>query len=152
MGYSKVFEGMIDEKLMNMSTAFVGKVLEYDKEKCTASIQPLTMVKQYGKSAEKPSMLSKVPVISSARYKFEMEIDGGVEEFTVTRGGDNCLKSSDVTKFKVKYKPIEAGDTVICVCCDRDITDTKKGNMATPPVGHHSMSDSLVVGIIDYRG
>lgn len=148
MGYSKVFGDMIDEKLMNMSTAYIGKVLEYKKAEAVATIQPLTMVKQYGKSAEKPSTVPNVPVISSARYKFEMEIAGGVEEFTVTRGGDNCLKSSDVTSYKVKYKPIEAGDIVICVCCDRDITDTKNGVMATPPVGHHSMSDSVVIGII----
>lgn len=43
---------------------------------------------------------------------------------------------------------IAAGEIVVCICCDRDISQTVKGVDATPAAGHHSISDSIVVGVL----
>ena len=83
------------------------------------------MVKAYGENAKSQSPLSNVPIVNSARYKATIE---GEE-----------LKN---------IKPIASGDIVLCVCCERDITEAKKGNNSTPALGRHSMSDSVIVGIL----
>lgn len=44
--------------------------------------------------------------------------------------------------------PLTQGDIVLCVCCERNITEAKKGNNTVPPIGHHSMSDSVIVGVL----
>lgn len=41
---------------------------------------------------------------------------------------------------------VKAGDTVFCVCAERDITETRKGNFATPVRGRHMISDAVIVG------
>ena len=43
-------------------------------------------------------------------------------------------------------KTLKAGDTVFCMCAERDITETKKGKFATPAQGRHMMSDAVIVG------
>lgn len=143
MGNMKYFENMINESLLSLNVAYIGKVLSYSNGK--AKIQPLTMIKQYGKSAVKPSPLPNVPVIDSARYKLKSKTITAVTGVSVSGDKANVTE----TKYTVAEPvPIGAGDIVVCVCCDRDITETKNGNMATPPIGHHSMSDSVVVGIL----
>lgn len=52
------------------------------------------------------------------------------------------------TKDMVTVVPIAPGDIVVCVCCERNIADAKNGKNSTPPAGHHSMSDSIIVGIL----
>lgn len=52
------------------------------------------------------------------------------------------------TKNMVTVNPLEAGDIVVCVCADRNITAALKGENSVPPVGHHSQSDAIIVGII----
>lgn len=107
MGHLSVFENMIEDKLLNLNTAYIAKVTKYSDG--IATVQPLSMRKAYGGSAVKPSLISNIPVIKSAR-------------------------------------PLEKGDIVLCICCDRDITEARNGNMTTPPIGHHSLSDSVVIG------
>ena len=38
------------------------------------------------------------------------------------------------------------GDTVFCVCAERDITETRKGRFALPVKGRHQLSDAVIVG------
>lgn len=46
-------------------------------------------------------------------------------------------------------KPLQAGDIVCCICCERDITQAQNGEIPTSsPTGHHSMSDSVIIGIL----
>lgn len=41
------------------------------------------------------------------------------------------------------------GSTVLVVCCERDISLTRKGEVALPSLKrHHSLSDSVIVGVI----
>lgn len=41
---------------------------------------------------------------------------------------------------------VEKGDTVFCVCAERDITETRKGKFALPISGRHMLSDAVIVG------
>lgn len=43
---------------------------------------------------------------------------------------------------------IKNGSIVVCICCERNITEAKKGNNVVPPYGHHSMSDSIIIGVL----
>lgn len=101
------FENMIENRLLNLHTAFLAKVISVKEN--TAKIQPLTMSKAYGEKAQKQSPLSDVPML-------------------------DCVKD------------LSAKDVVLCVCCERDITQAKNGKYSVPALRHHSMSDSIIVG------
>lgn len=148
MGYNTVIENMIDEKMLGIHTAYIGKVLAYSNGKAT--IQPLTMIKQYGKSAKKQSPIPNVPVVHSARYKLKVNSTEVVTNITTSKSNSyvTSVNSSKTNINDIELTPLSAGDIVICVCCDRDITEAKNGNIATPSIGHHSQSDSVVVGIL----
>ena len=135
MGNISIFNDMIEDKLLNIRTAYIGKVLSFNGT--TATIQPVGVVKQYGKSASKQAIVSDVPVVQSARFKFS------TEERTCRIGEVGTEQRTHVV-----LTPLAKGDLVFCVCADRDITEARRGNIATPPVGHHSITDSIVVGIL----
>jgi len=119
-------ENIIEDKLLNLHTAYVAKVLSYSEGKAT--VQPLNLIKQYGKTAQAPAIVKNIPVVNSARYKLN----------TTTIEGVAVLTPIEISK----------GDLVFCVCADRDISQALKGNMSTPALGHHSRSDSVVIGIL----
>jgi len=122
-----VFDDIIENKLLDLNTAFVAKVISVSGNK--ADVQPLAMVKQYDREATAPAVLKNVPVLHSARYKI-------------------VLPNEDATLEKVRIQMLKSGDVVFCVCSDRDISETKKGIMSVPEIGHHSKSDSVVIGIL----
>lgn len=41
---------------------------------------------------------------------------------------------------------VKKGDTVYCLCAERDITDTKKGKFALPVAGRHMLSSAVIIG------
>ena len=41
---------------------------------------------------------------------------------------------------------VKKGDTVFCMCAERDITETRKGKYALPVIGRHMLSDAVIVG------
>lgn len=122
MGNLKFFESIVDRKLLDLHTAFLGKVLSISDN--VAKVQPLGLTKEIGGEAHSYAPVASVPMTNQARYKFK-------------------VKNEQVTA-----KPIENGDIVICVCCDRDITEAKRGKSVLPPIGHHTMSDCVIVGIL----
>lgn len=122
--------GIIESKLLTLHTAYIGKVLKYSNGK--ADIQPLQMIKQYGRPAEQHSPIPNVPVTQQARFKMSTK--------TANTGVTNITYIEPV--------PLAAGDIVVCVCGERDITEAKNGKLSVPTIGHHSMSDSIVVGIL----
>ena len=130
---SKVINGMIEQKLLNLHTAYFATVISVSGD--TAKIQPLNMIKAAGCTAKKQAVLT-VPIMRNVR-KFS------TETITVTTEMDD-----KITITIPKVDTISAGDIVYCLCSERDITETKKGNFATPPTGHHRMSDSVIVGVI----
>ena len=124
MGMATILDEMIEAKLLSLHTAYLAKVISTNGS--TAKIQPLGNVKAFGKLAKAQSPLSAVPVIQSARNKITF--------------AENTI---------AEVKPLEAGDIVICVCCERDISTAKKGQNSTPVVSsRHSMSNSVIVGIL----
>lgn len=125
---SKVINGIIEQKLLNLHTAYFAKVISADGK--YAKIQPLNMIKATGGAAKKQAVLT-VPILQNVR-KFSTK--------TV------YIDDSSITIPTVSE--IGAGDIVYCLCSERDITETKKGNFAIPPTGHHRISDSVIVGVI----
>lgn len=128
MGYGGNFQKMIEQSLLSTHTAFFAKVISVSGN--TAKIQPLNMVKAVGKNPEKQQAFT-VPVMRNVKKLTEKEITVNGEKITV------CIPKS-----------ISAGDTVYCLCAERDITETKKGNFAVPAYGHHSLSDAVVIGVV----
>lgn len=82
-----------------------------------AKVQPLHMTKAVGGKAQKLPPITNVPILKPS-YK--------------TNAGYIC--------------DIKVGDTVFCVCAERDITETRKGKFALPVQGRHMLSDAVIVG------
>lgn len=138
MGSVKYIEDIIEEKLLYLHTAFLAKVLSTDGK--IAKIQPLNMIKQYGEEAKKQAVIEDVPILQSVK-KFK-EIDC----ICVTGTAENSL---DTEKRKhIKMIPVEVGDIVLCVCSERDITETKKGTISLPVPGHHMIHDAIIAGVL----
>lgn len=129
MGYAKYFDDFIDNKLLSLHTAYLAKVLSVKGK--TAKIQPLGMTKETGEKAMKQSVLTSVPIMQTAR-KFKTK----------------SISVGDHTWSGYQPCPIEAGDIAVCICCERNITEAKKGKNVCPPSGHHNMSDSVIIGVL----
>lgn len=41
------------------------------------------------------------------------------------------------------------GKVACCACIERDITQTKRGVISLPSKRHHSLSDSVIIGILE---
>lgn len=110
MGMTEAIDGLVEEKLLNLHTAFIGKVVSVQSAYlCT--VQPLDKTKAYGKTAKQYAVITRVPVLRHVGA-------------------------------------VHAGDIVLCVCAERDISSAVKGQSTTPPVGHHQIKDAIVVGVI----
>ena len=130
------FNEMIDQALLQVHTAFCAKVIAVNGSLVT--VQPLNMIKSPGGQAQKQAVIPNCPVLQGAR-KFVK----GVQ--TTSSGGDPSHTHTDDVWNVVGLSP---GDTVFCVCADRDIAETRTGAFATPVTGHHSLSGAVVVGIL----
>lgn len=129
------FDDLIEQKLMDLHTAFIGRVVGVGGGKAT--VQPLNMMKQYGKAAVQQAVVKDVPILKSV-YKielYEVEFSGGNHP-THKHGGH------------VRLVPIQEGDIVFCVCSDRDISATQDGAMALPTMGRHEIKDAVIVGVM----
>lgn len=134
MGNTAFVENIVNRKLMDLHCAFIGKVTWTDGE--TATVQPLGLIKEYGSTATKTqAVIQDVPV--ACKYKISTE-----EIAFVDKDGAEHKKTVAVPKLLTK------GDLVVCLCADRDITDARRGRSSLPPAGHHSISDSIIVGIL----
>lgn len=111
-----VFQAMINNALMQTHTAFCAKVISVSGG--FAKVQPLNMIKAKGGKAQKQAVITQVPILQPT-YK--------------EKGADYTCN-------------IKAGDTVYCVCAERDITETRKGSFALPVKGRHMLSDAVIVG------
>lgn len=142
MGSVKVINSLIEQALLNTHTGFFGKVMSVNG--FTAKVQPLQKYKPVGGTAKKHAVLLSVPIMHNVRKWREREI---------TFCDDNTADGANLGhkhKFTV-YDPvmIEKGDIVYCVCADRSITETKKGKFAVPTLGHHNLTDAVIIGVIN---
>ena len=53
-----VLRMIVDQMLLGVHTAFLGKIVSFQADKKTASIQPLTLEKQVGKNGSPQSVLT----------------------------------------------------------------------------------------------
>lgn len=138
MGSAKFLEGIIEEKLLHLHTAFFSKVLSSDGK--TAKIQPLSMYKQIGGAAQKHPPIEKVPILQTVKkFKYEDCICGAVV-------AEHSLQTEK--RKHLVIEDIGQGDIVLCLCSERDITSVKKGEPTIPVIGHHSMQDAVIIGVL----
>lgn len=134
MGSMDFVNRAIERKLMDLHCGYIGRVISTDG--VTATVQPLGMMKESGGAARVQAVVANVPV--ACRYKITAK--------TITYAVD----SEGKTRSQVVAVPTEIakGDLVACLCADRDITEARRGNNELPPAGRHSISDSIIVGIL----
>lgn len=131
-----VFESMIDQALLQVHTGFCGKVVSVNGN--LASVQPLNMIKEMGGQAKQQAVIPNCPILQNAKKFVKKEI-------RTTTAGDPTHGHS-VTVWDVA--DVVSGDTVYCVCADRDISETRNGTFATPVAGHHSLAGAVVIGVL----
>ena len=133
MGSMTFLDSLIESRLMDLHCAYIGKVVSTDGE--TATVQPLGLIKGSDSNAKKQSVISDVPV--ACKYKLSSKTIS-----YATPGGGSASQTVAVPSR------IAAGDLVVCLCADRSITAARRGRNEQPPAGHHSISDSIIVGIL----
>ena len=121
--FSTIVKNIVAEESKSLHVAFIARVLTVSGKR--AKIQPLGLTREYGGTAKAQAPLGKVPIAESAKYKFTSDKDG-----------------------KAVVSPIEKGDLVLCVCCDRNIDAALRGENSLPPAGYHSKSDCIIVAIL----
>lgn len=142
MGASEVFDNMIEEKLLNLHTAFIGRVVSVQSEKM-CSVQPLDKIKAYGQKAKSQAVITRVPILNHVRHYELVQQSLSVSEGSITP--EKHPTEENVGHLKVS--PLRSGDLVLCVCAERDISSSVNGNSTSPPVGHHQIANAVVVGL-----
>ena len=143
MGYGATMDGMIEEKLLNLHTAFIGKVVSVQKNGTLCSVQPLDKIKAYGQAAKAQAIITNVPVLSHVRH---FSLSEQTISVSVTEGTATVSPAKHGGHLKVS--PIRKGDIVLCVCTERDLSASSRGSSTVPPVGHHNIKDAVVVGLL----
>lgn len=146
MGSMAFVDNAIEKKLRDLHCGYIGRVISTDGN--TATVQPLGLIKETGSMATKAqAVVANVPV--ACKYKIRTKtityVTGVVDE-----AGEN-IKAEDLTTAKTTVAVpvlIAPGDLVACLCADRNIDAARRGSNELPPAGHHSISDSIIVGIL----
>lgn len=143
MGMNKIMDGIIEEKLLNMHTAFIGKIVSVQGEThCT--VQPLDKIKAYGQKAKSQKPITRVPILNHVRHY-------SLVKQSLSSSNGSISPSSHPSADNVghlKVEPLKKGDIVLCICAERDISSSVKGISTTPPVGHHQIANAVVVGLL----
>lgn len=120
-------EDYIEDILLGLHTAFVGKIIQTDGK--TASVQPMHLIKQIGEPEEKQPVIADIPILQTVKKFRTVKRTCGLE----TRG-------------HIEFVDIKAGDIAFCLCCERDLTGTIDGKF-TLPTERHSIKDAVVIGV-----
>ena len=68
MGMGGAFDAIMEEKLLNLHTAFIAKIVSVQSASlCT--VRPLDKIKAYGQAAKSQAVISRVPILSHARIE-----------------------------------------------------------------------------------
>jgi len=87
-------------------------------------------------ATSKQSVLTKVPISKQIRTSDP--------KISISCDGDGNPKAT-CTCWQPK---IEVGDIAVCICCEQNISEAKRGVNALPPKGRFSMSDSIIIGVL----
>lgn len=130
MGNLTFVDNLIERKLLGLHCAYIGRVIAVAEDLSTASVQPLGKTRAVGGEAQSHAVITDVPV--ACRYHMSVR--------SVYVEGERL----DLAEAK----PLVAGDLAVCVCADRNISGARRGLDEVPPAGRHSLSDSIIVGIL----
>ena len=172
MKLDKVLDDLMNEKLMNTYVSFIGKITGNVKGTSPVSsgkmcdIQPLFLYKEIAGNEKTPSIIKNVPISQGVRkieyyeYKIEDHIINhpthGTETKvhstagTLTKADETSQGlTSNVYGGHLKVVPFKTGDIVICLCCDRNIDEARKGKLTLPSAASiHGISNCVVVGYL----
>ncbi|MBD8026416.1 hypothetical protein H9636_07060 [Ureibacillus sp. Re31] len=109
--------------LTSINTCMPAKILEYDKNKCEAKIQPLFKIKVKGK--DNPVTLPPIEGVPALKNRYE--VDGAIKE----------------------YKPIyNKGEIVLVVFSQRALDDAQNGDLVYPGTARmFSIHDAVIMGV-----
>lgn len=134
------FDDFIEQKLLNTHTAYIAKVTAVNGNRL--NIQPLQMYKEYGVSASAYPIIIDVPYI---QRRFKVSEDKHSHD---VKDADDIEILPHTHKHEIE-EIYEVGDLVLAVVCERDITNSLKGELALPLTNsRHSLNNSVVVGRI----
>ena len=104
------FEGMVEEKLLNLRTAFIAKVISVDDD-YTCSVQPLDKMKAYGQEAKEQAVITRVPILSHVRHYTLVKQTLSVSD-TYSGGGSisPATHPSADNEGHIRIEPLRAGD------------------------------------------
>ncbi|MDO5397069.1 MAG: hypothetical protein Q4G33_03985 [bacterium] len=124
-------EKLIDSKLINIHTAFIGKVISINGN--TARVQPLTYSKNMnGKLIEQTPIAAHIP--RNIKTKCE-NITYRISEY-----------DSQTTTVIVPDELV-IGDIVYCGVSERDISAENLGGKIAEPTRHHDINDSVILAV-----
>lgn len=151
MNFGATLGNITEEKLLNLHTAFIAKVVSVQSESI-CSVQPLDKIKAYGQKAKSQGVITRVPILNHVRHYELVKQSLSVKvSDTYTGGGSASITPNPHPTpdniGHLKVTPLKAGDIVLCVCAERDISSSIKGISTIPPVGHHEIKDAVVVGL-----
>lgn len=153
MGTFKYIDEIFNSKFENIHTVYLAKILSVNEAENTAKIQPLGMRKDAKGNTLKQSVLTKVPICQHVRHweLVKQELSVSVSD-SYSGGGSGRITPSTHPVEKnvghVKVEPLRAGDIVVCVCCETNISEAKRGTNSVVPTGRFSQSDSIIVGLL----
>ena len=118
---------LIANAVNDLHIAYLARVLRINGNRAT--VQPLSRYKEQGQEAKDQAVVNAL-ILNNAKYKLKTEL---------------CPYSFEV----VTAQPIQSGDVVLCVVCDRDISGQTSGQITTPNEAlNFSLSNSVIVGIL----
>ena len=126
------FSNLIDEKVLNIHTGYLGRVTMINGS--TARIQPLTVSKAVGGNATQQSIVNAV-IPQGIKYK-EETITYMVSEY------------STETKTVLIPDKLAVGDIVYVGVCDRDISHAKNGIIGEATSRHHNINDGVILQVV----
>lgn len=125
-------EMLIESKIVNIHTAFIGKVLSVNGN--IARVQPLT----YSKNV-RGELKAQTPVAVCIPQNIKVK----QETITYTTGQD-----SSKTMTVIVPAAVTDGDIVYCGVSERDITAENLGGKTAKPTRHHDINDSVILAVI----
>lgn len=134
----------LEQALLQLHTAFLGRVVSFNESAGTASVQPLTLTQPVGGNAVKQPLLKDIPVLANARYKLKYMNP----PYCKAQCSEGSVTGNLTSEKHITMEPLAAGNIVLCVTCERDITAARRGRSEVPAFGHHQQKDSIVVGVL----
>ncbi len=139
-----------------MHTAYLGRVLQVNGNK--AKVQPLAKYQEVGQEASSQAVVSAY-ITNQARYILSTTEISPITKINATKEtktieGETINYVSNVSYSTSNFtvvtaREIKAGDVVLCVVCERDISGQTKGQQTVPDSSkNYSLSNSVIVGVL----